>query len=111
MVGAGVVAELAAHAAGIVDGVVAGDAGAACGGKQQRGENFQQRGFARAVGTQQRDSFTCADFQGDAGEGHGGGRFERLQKGAPAGAGGREEFGELFDVDRRFGHGGFIACL
>jgi len=106
---AGVIAQLAADGAGGFCGVMAGDARVALGGKQEGGEDFQQRGFACAVGAQQGHGFAIANLQGDSRESQGGGGFKGLQEGAPAAARRGKIFFEVFDTDGRFGHEGFIA--
>lgn len=63
VVGPRVVAQLAADGARIPRGVVPRDTRAAPGGKQERGQNFQQRGFARAVGSQERHGFAVSNVE------------------------------------------------
>ena len=78
-VAAGVIAELASNGARIEDGIVPGDLRPAAGGEKQRGENAEERGFARAVCAQQRQRFARTDVEGNPGESNDAGLFEWLE--------------------------------
>jgi hypothetical protein len=103
-IAAGVVADLAANGAGIENGIVSRDLRVAVGGKKQRGENLEQRGFAGAVSAQKNQRFAGAYFEGNSGERYDGRFFKWLEKGAPAAARGRKRFLESCDVNRGFRH-------
>src|SRR5580704_16696004 len=105
-VASGMVTELAADGARLEKGIVPRDLRAALRGEQQRGENAQKRGFARAVGAQERQSFARTHLERNPGQGDYTGLFEWLQEGAPAAARGRERLLEIFDANRGFGHDG-----
>jgi hypothetical protein len=109
MVSSGVIAEEAANVAGILDGIVAGEAGIAAGGKKQGGEDFQESGFACAVGTEKRDSFTFLNFEGHSCESSHGGFLKWLKKRAPAAACGREKLLKRIDADCRRSHYGIYS--
>jgi hypothetical protein len=78
-VAAGVIAELASNGARIENGIVPGDLRPAAGGEKQRGENAEERGFARAVCAEQRQRFARTHFEGNSGESNDAGLFEWLE--------------------------------
>ena len=78
-VAAGVIAELASNGARIENDIMSGDLRAAAGGKQERGENAEERGFARAVCAEQRQRFAGTHFEGKPGESNDAGLFEWLE--------------------------------
>jgi hypothetical protein len=100
----GVIPELAADAARVEDGIVSCDLRAALRGEEQCGENPEERGFARAVCSQQRQRFARTDVEGNPGEGYYRWFFEWLQKRTPADSRGRKRFLEIFDANRGFRH-------
>jgi len=109
LIGTGVVAERAANGTGRRDRIMASDGGVAGGGKKKRGEDAEESGFAGAVCAEERDGFAVTEFERDilkSGESR---LFKGLEKGAPAGAGGRKEFGEGLKRDRGIGHREVIA--
>src|SRR5277367_1194303 len=110
-VAAGMVTELAANSTRIQNGVVSRDLRAAIRRQEQRGKNFQERGFARAICTEQCQRFAMTHFKGNPRKRNDGRLFERLQKGAPATARGRKRLFKLCDVDRGFRHDELIAFL
>ena len=54
VVGACMIAELAAHCARLADSVMTGDTRVAASGHQESGENAKERGFASSVGAEKR---------------------------------------------------------
>ena len=78
-VAAGVIAELASNGARIENGIVPGDLRATAGGEKQRGENAEERGFARAVCAEQRQRFPGTHFERNPGESNNTGLFEWLE--------------------------------
>jgi len=109
LIGTGVVAERAANGTGRRDRIMASDGGVAGGGKKKRGEDAEESGFAGTVCAEERDGFAVTEFERDilkSGESR---LFKGLEKGAPAGAGGRKEFGEGLKRDRGIGHREVIA--
>jgi hypothetical protein len=109
LVGTGVVAQRAADGAGRRDSIMTGDGGVTGSGEKERGENAEERGLAGAIRAEEGDGFGVAECEGDILEGGKRGAFERLEKGAPAGARGREEFGEGLERDGAIGHREVIA--
>ena len=109
LVGTGMVTERAADGAGGRDGVMACDGGMAGGGKKKRGEDTKESGFAGAVCAEEREGFAVTEFERDILKSGESGLFKWLEKGAPAGAGGRKEFGEGLKRDRGIGHREVIA--
>ena len=109
LVGAGVVTERAADGTGRRDRVMSRDDGMAGGGQKKRGEYAEESGFAGAVCAEECDGFTVAEFERDILKSGESGLFEWLEKGAPAGASGRKEFGEGLKRDRGIGHREVIA--
>jgi len=103
-VAAGVIAELAANGARLEHGIVPGDLRAAAGGEKQRGENAEERGFARAVCAEQCQRFARTHFEGKPGESNDAGLFEWLEQGTQAGAGGRKKLLESCNTYRGFRH-------
>lgn len=97
MIGAGVIAELAADVPRMRESVVAGDARAAGGGKEQGGDNAQERGLACTVGSEEGDGLAFADLQGHLRQGGDAGFFKGLKEGAPTAARWREGLVERFD--------------
>lgn len=98
-VAAGVVTELAAHGARIENGIVSRDLRAAAGGKEQRGDNSEQRRFAGPISPQQGQRFARTHFEGDPGESDDARPFERLQEASPAAARGRKRLLKGIDND------------
>ena len=78
-VATGMIADLAANGARLENGIVPGDLRAAAGGEKQRGENAEERGFARAVCAEQRQRFAGTHFEGKPGESNDAGLFEWLE--------------------------------
>jgi len=109
LVRTGVVTERAADGTGRRDGVVSGDGGMAGGGKKKRGQDAEESGFAGAVCAEQSDGFAVAEFERDIYKSGESGLFKRLEKGTPAGAGRRKEFGEGLKRNRGIGHREVIA--
>ncbi len=109
LVGAGVVTERAADGTGRRDRVMSRDGGMAGGGKKKRGEDAEESGFAGAVCAEERDGFAVAEFERDILKSGQSGLLKGLEKGAPASAGGRKEFGEGLKGDRGIGHREVIA--
>src|SRR5437762_8326791 len=109
LVGAGVITERAANGTGRRDRVMPRDGGVARGGKKKRGEDAKESGFAGAVCAEQRDGFAVAEFERDILKSGESGLLKGLEKSAPAGAGGRKEFGEGLKRDRGIGHREVIA--
>ncbi len=103
-IAAGVITKLAANGGRIENGIVARDLRAAVGGEQQRGENAEERGFARAICAQQRQRFAGTHFEGNPGESDDAGLFEWLEEGTPAAASGWEKLLEGCNVYRGFRH-------
>jgi len=101
---AGMIAEVAADGSCIARGIFAGDARGAASGEEKRGENTQQRGFARAIDAEKCECFACLNFKRNAGESEDGGFFKGLEEGAPAAARGREGFIQRDDGDSGFRH-------
>ena len=62
-VAAGVIAELPANGARVENGIVSRDLRAPLSRKKQRGENPEERGFAGAVCSQQRQRFARTYFE------------------------------------------------
>lgn len=89
-IAAGVVTELTTDAARIENGVVSCDFGAALRREKKRGENPEERGFAGAVCSHQRQGFARTHFEGYAGERCDRWFFEWLEKRAPAAPRGRK---------------------
>jgi hypothetical protein len=85
---AGMIAKLATNGARVENGIVPRDLSATLRRKKQCGENTEERGFARAICTKQRQSFAGTHFERHPIQSDYGGLFERLQKGAPSAAGG-----------------------
>jgi len=109
LVGTGMVTERAADGMGRRDGVMASDGGMAGGGKKKRGEDAEKSGFAGAICAEERDGFAVTEFERDLLKSGESGLFKWLEKRAPAGAGGRKEFGEGLKRDRGIGHREVIA--
>jgi hypothetical protein len=103
-IAAGMVTELAANGARIENGIVSRDLRAAFCRQKKRSENPQERGFAGAVGTQQRQRFAWTHFERHASKGDDARLFEWLQKCAPAAARGRKRLLEISNVNRGFRH-------
>lgn len=103
-VATGMVAELAANGARVENGIVSRDLRMAPRGKEQRGKNLEKRGFACAICSQQRQSFTGTHFEGNSGERDNGRLFKRLQEGAPAAACGGKRLLQGCNVNRGFRH-------
>ena len=99
------ITELTANGAWVENGIVPCNLRAALSGQEQRGENAEQRGFAGAIRAEQRECFARTHFERDPREGHDTRLFERLEKGAPAAAGGGKRLFEVRNADRRFVHG------
>lgn len=59
-------ANVAAQGSGLVDGVKAGDRGAAGSGDHERGKNAEESGFAAAVRAEEAEEFGGANVEGDA---------------------------------------------
>ena len=78
-VAASVITELPANGAGSENGIVPRDLHAASGREQQRGENAEERGFARAVCAEQRQRFPGTHFERNPGESNNTGLFEWLE--------------------------------
>lgn len=76
----------------------------ALGGKEERGENPEKRGFASAVGAEQGQRFAGPHLERNSRERDNAGLLEGLQKGAPSAARGRKRLLELGDGNRGFGH-------
>lgn len=104
-VAAGVVAELPPHRARLANRIMSSNLCAAFGRKNQRGENAQQCGLARAVRAEQGKSLARTNTEGNPGKGKDRGLFERLQQRVPPAARGRKRFLDGFNADRSFGHG------
>ena len=104
VIGAGVIAELAADVPRMREGVVASDAGAAGGRKEQGGDNTQQRGLACAVGSEEGDGLAFADLQGHVRQRGNACFFKGLEESAPTAARGREGLVERFDGNGRWSH-------
>jgi len=101
---AGMIADLAADGARVENGIVSGDLRMAMRGKKQRGENFEEGRFSRAVCTQERQRFAGANLEGNSGERDHGRFFKWLQESAPAAARGRKQFFEGCNSNRGFRH-------
>jgi len=86
------------------------DGGVAGGGKKKRSEDAEESGFAGAVLRRAaRWIYTVTEFERDILESGESRLFKWLEKGAPAGAGGRKEFGEGLKRNRGIGHREVIA--
>src|SRR5208283_4301867 len=59
-------ADVAAQGSGLADGVEAGDRGAARGRDHERRKNAEESSFAAAVGAEQPEEFSRANFKGNA---------------------------------------------
>jgi hypothetical protein len=84
VVGSSVIAEAATNGAGVVNHIVTGKNSGSTRGQKQSRKNSQQSCFARTVGTEERNSFPLAHFEGNSAKGRRGGGCEGLQEGAPA---------------------------
>ncbi len=103
-VASGVAAENAAHLARPARNIEPGDARVAARGQEERCENAEERGLARAVRAENGHGFAFLDFEAHSIECDGRGRLEGLEESPPAAPGSREEFLERFDGDRGAGH-------
>ena len=108
-VAAGVIAEIAPDIARGLDGVMTDDAGASGRRQKKRGEDAKESGFARTVGAEKCDGFAFANGKGNVLQRRNGRALERLKKGAPTAASGREKLDEGFDGNREIGHGEVIT--
>lgn len=103
------VTERATDGAGRRDGVMSCDGGMAGGGKEKRGEDAQESGFAGAVCAEEGDGFAVEEFERDILKSGKSGLFKWLEEGAPAAARRRKEFGEGLKRNRSIGHREVIA--
>lgn len=99
VVGSGMITETSADGSRLLRSIVTGDACSAAGRQKKSSQDAQERGFAGAVGAEQGQRFAVADFKRDTRKGHGGGLFERLDKGAPTAACGRKGLVKRIDSD------------
>jgi hypothetical protein len=111
LVSAGVIAELRPGEGAFLFCVVAADEGAAARGDHQSGKNPEKSRLARAVGTNDGESFPTSDFQAHTGKRTLGRASEWMEKGAPARARWRKIFFKVFDKDGRIGHPGGYTQL
>ena len=103
-IGAGVVSDLKPDFRGFPGHIEAADLRAPARGKQQRRQDSQERGFSRAIGSDQSQDFALLDFKGNSAQrGHGQPRH-RMQQRPPSAGGGREILFNIFDTEGEVFH-------
>lgn len=110
-IAAGVESETSPDRARLAPDVVTGKARGAVCGKEQRRQDAEQGGLARAIRAEQSNTFPWSGFQRNAGKSWDRRLFERLKQSAPAAASRWKGFLQRTDENGRRGHREVIACL